>query len=80
MHAISGHRRPVNLSLDSALVEQAKALTGNLSAEVEKLLTSFVEDRMQAREHEMAKLRRSAAGWNQFNAKNASFADEFSTL
>jgi antitoxin CcdA len=36
-------RRPVNLSLNLALVARARGLTGNLSATVETLLTDFVE-------------------------------------
>ncbi|MBS0229734.1 MAG: type II toxin-antitoxin system CcdA family antitoxin [Proteobacteria bacterium] len=73
-------KRPVNLSLNAALVEQARALTGNLSAEVESLLAAFVQQRLRERDAQAERLRRSATAWNTYTDRHGSFADEFSTL
>jgi antitoxin CcdA len=73
-------KRPVNLTLNEDLVEQAKAITGNLSGVVESLLADFVE---QERKHQLAKaqaIESTVAAWNDFNTKNGSFADEYSSL
>ena len=73
-------KRPVNLSLNEALVAQARQMTGNLSAEVESMLADFVQRQKQLREAEAQRLRRAAMAWNRFAEKQGSFADEFSTL
>ncbi len=73
-------KRPVNLSLNAALVEQARALTGNLSAEVESLLADFVQQRLRERDAQAERLRCSATAWNAYTDRHGSFADEFSTL
>ncbi len=77
---ISAQKRAVNLTLNSDLVAQARAMTGNLSAKVESLLAEFV-----SREHEIhgaraRGLQRSAEEWREFTQSHGSFADEFSTL
>ena len=38
-------KRPVNLTLDAELVRRARAMSGNLSAQLETLLLEFVEKR-----------------------------------
>lgn len=73
-------KRPVNLSLDGDLVDRARAITGNLSAEVESLLTDFVQRGEAERAAEIQRLRDSTAEWNAFAERHDSFADEFSTL
>lgn len=73
-------KRPVNLSLNADLVERARALTGNLSAEVETLLADFVQRRQLERETQAERLRRSASAWNAWADSHGSLADEFSTL
>jgi antitoxin CcdA len=78
--ALQAPKRAVNLSLDGALVDRARALTGNLSAKVETLLTAFVESREAENEVEAARLRDAARSWNEFDERHGSFADEFSTL
>lgn len=75
-----GPKRPVNLSLNADLVEQARALTGNLSAEVEVLLADFVQQRLRERDAQADRLRRSASAWNAYADRQGAFADEFSTL
>lgn len=73
-------KRAVNLSLDGALVDRARALTGNLSGQVETLLAAFVESREAENEAEAERLRSAARSWNEFDERHGSFADEFSTL
>lgn len=73
-------KRAVNLFLSESLVDQARAMTDNLSAEVECLLAAHVAQQQQLREGEAGRLRRSAAVWNTYAEKHGSFADEFSTL
>ena len=43
-------KRPVNLTLNEALVDQARAYTSNLSATMESLLADFVAQQQQAAE------------------------------
>jgi antitoxin CcdA len=73
-------KRPVNLSLNIDLVERARRLTDNLSAQVETLLAEFVERREQEQQAEAERLERAAQAWNDFAERHGSFADEFSTL
>lgn len=73
-------KRPVNLSLNEDLVEQARALTNNLSAEVETLLAAHVQQQRQLRDAQADNLRRSAVAWDAYTEKHGSFADGFSTL
>jgi antitoxin CcdA len=73
-------KRPVNLSLNEDLVEQARGITDNLSGLVESLLADYVQ---AARNQRMAKakaLEETVATWNSFGDKRGSFADEYSTL
>jgi antitoxin CcdA len=73
-------RRPVNLSLNEDLVARARNMTGNLSAEVESSLATFVLRQTQLHQAEARKLKRSAIVWNAFTKRHGSFADEFSSL
>lgn len=78
--AAQPRKRAVNLFLSEELVEQARAMTNNLSAEVESLLAAHIAQQQQSREAEASRLRRCAAAWNTYTEKHGSFADEFSTL
>jgi len=71
-------KRPVNLNQD--LVAQARNLTTNLSAEVEAMLASFVEQKTLELRNDRERLKKSADVWNDFNSHHGSIADEFSTL
>jgi len=73
-------KRPLNLSLNTDLVAQARELTSNLSAEIEALLAAFVAERKGVIEEQRLSLQKAAAGWNNFVDQHGSFADEFSTL
>jgi antitoxin CcdA len=69
----SNAKRPVNLTLSVGVVEQARALTDNLSATV----VARTELERGAREQRIAEL---CEGWNEVNERHGSYADEFSPL
>lgn len=76
----AARKRPVNLTLNESLVNQAKGLTDNLSQVVESLLSGYVA---KAREEQLAKHKAAEATvkvWNDFNAKSCSIADDYSSL
>ena len=73
-------KRPVNLTLDVALVAQVKLYTRNLSATTELLLAEFVANQQQARVTRQQIADACAADWNAVHAAVGSFADEHSTL
>ncbi len=76
----SARKRPVNLTLNEALVIQAKAYTNNLSATMESLLTEFVNSQQRAQRNRQQKADMCAADWNGVYAAIGSFADEHATL
>jgi antitoxin CcdA len=76
----SGRKRPVNLTLNEALVAQAKAYTNNLSATMESLLADFVLTEQKARRDHQRVADTCAADWNTVHATIGSFADDHSTL
>lgn len=82
MSAISpaNGKRPVNLSLNQALVTQAKAYTDNLSATMETLLADYVAQQQQAQRTRQQHADACAEGWNAVHAMVGSYADEHSTL
>ena len=73
-------KRPVNLTLNRDLVTQVRALTDNLSAVVELLLTDYVERERQQRMAMIKTVEATVTAWNEFNVKHGSFADEYSSL
>jgi antitoxin CcdA len=77
---LAARKRPVNLTLNEDLVNQAKELTDNLSQVVESLLSGYLA---RARDERLAKSKAVQATvrmWNEFNAKSGSIADEYSSL
>ena len=76
----SSRKRPVNLTINEALVTQAKAYTDNLSATIESLLSDYVDSQQQARLERQRKVDGCVADWNAVHAAVGSFADEHSTL
>jgi antitoxin CcdA len=77
---LEARKRPVDLTLNEDLVQQAKGMTDDLSGAVESLLTEFVA---QEQRHRLAKakaLEATIAVWNDFNTRVDSFADEYSFL
>jgi post-segregation antitoxin (ccd killing protein) len=73
-------KRAVNLTLNEALVAEAKAYTTNLSATMEELLAAYVAQQQQARMSRQQVADACAADWNALSASVGSFADEHSTL
>jgi antitoxin CcdA len=76
----AARKRPVNLTLNEDLVNQATGLTDNLSQVVETLLSGFLAT---AREERLAKnqaVESTVNLWNDFNAKSGSISDEYSSL
>ena len=78
--AASTRKRPVNLTIDEALVTQARAYTNNLSATMESLLAEFVANQQSAQRNRQHAADACAADWNAVHAAVGSFADEHSTL
>jgi antitoxin CcdA len=77
---VDARKRPVNLTLNEDLVAQARAITDNLSAVVETLLTEYIAAEQQRRAAEANVVRETVATWNRFADEHGSFAAEHSTL
>ncbi|HEY6896600.1 MAG TPA: type II toxin-antitoxin system CcdA family antitoxin [Rhodocyclaceae bacterium] len=77
---LEARKRPVNLTLNEDLVQQARGMTDNLSAVVETLLAGYVEQERRQLDAKARKIAATVAAWNDFNDKAGSFADEHSTL
>jgi len=76
----STRKRPVNLTLNEALVTQAKTFTNNLSATMESLLAEFVLSQEKTQRDHLLVADACAADWNAVHASIGSFADEHTTL
>lgn len=76
----SSRKRPVNLTMNEALVAQAKTFTDNLSATMESLLADFVAAQQVAQRDRQRAADTCADDWNAVHASIGSFADEHSTL
>ena len=76
----AARKRPVKLTLNEDLVNQAKSITDNLSGVVESLPAEFVgRDRRERLERAKAVVA-TIATWNNFNSKLGSISDEYSSL
>src|SRR5574343_1332026 len=73
-------KRPVNLLLNEATVQQARVYTQNLSSTVDALLAEFVARERQLRQDQQQPYAQVAGAWNRFEEAHGSFADEHSTL
>jgi post-segregation antitoxin (ccd killing protein) len=78
----TARKRAVNLTLNEDIVAQAKAkaLTPNLSAVVETLLSGYVVQIQREKLSRQEQAKQVAGVWNGFNERTGSFADEYSTL
>lgn len=76
----NSRKRPVNLTLNEALVAQAKTYTNNLSATMEGLLAQYIADQQKARANRRQMADACAEEWNDFGSDHGSFADEYRTL
>jgi len=79
-HTAAARKRPVNLTLDTALIERARAHTSNLSATIESLLADFVARKESAERLRRQSADRCADDWNVLHDRLGSIADEHSTL
>lgn len=79
-HSASIRKRPVNLTINEALIAEAKIYTRNLSATVESLLAEFVIAQQSTQHNRQRVADVCAADWNVVHAAVGSFADEHSTL
>jgi post-segregation antitoxin (ccd killing protein) len=73
-------KRAVNLTMNEALVTQAKSYTNNLSATMESLLSEFVATQQSAQRKRQQEADVCVADWNAVHDAVGSFADEHSTL
>jgi post-segregation antitoxin (ccd killing protein) len=73
-------KKPVNLSLNEALVQESRAYCGNLSAKVEEMLQAYVVAERQARQQHRQQAEQAVAGWNALHDAAGSYADGHSTL
>ncbi len=76
----AARKRPVNLTLNEDLVNQAKSMTDNLSGVVESLLAEFVDRESRERLAKAKAVEATIAAWNRFNSDSGSIADEYSPL
>lgn len=72
-------KRPVNLTLNEALVAQARTYTDNLPATMKSLLAQFVTAQEAARRQRQQRAGACAADWNAVHAAIGSFADGHSS-
>jgi antitoxin CcdA len=77
---VAARKRPVNLTLNEDLVDQAKELTDNLSQVVESLLAEYLATAQEERLARSKAVESTVKLWNDFNAKSGSIADEYSSL
>lgn len=75
-----GSKRAVNLTLTESLVNQAKLYSNNLSATVEALLMSYVDQQAKASQQKVKDAQLVSIAWNAVNEQIGSFADEYSNL
>jgi len=73
-------KRPVNLLLNEATVQEARVFTRNLSSTVDGLLAEFVARERQLRQDQQQHYAEVSGAWNRFEEAHGSFADEHSTL
>ena len=76
----SSPKKPVNLSINEALVQESRAYCGNLSAKVEEMLQAYVVSERLVRQQHREKAQRAVADWNALHDASGSYADGHSTL
>jgi antitoxin CcdA len=76
----SAPRRPVNLNLNSDLVERCKSDVGNLSAHVEELLAADLEKHDAAAEAEKRRTARAIDAFAALYATHGSLSEEMQSL
>lgn len=79
-HNHNGARRPVNLNLNSDLVERCKAVAGNFSAHVESLLAADLDQRELRAAAEKAANERAIDAFAALYSTEGSLSEEFQDL
>ena len=73
-------KKPVNLSLSEALVQESRAYCGNLSAKVEEMLQAYVLSERLARHQHREQAQQAVTDWNAMHDASGSYADGHTTL
>ncbi len=73
-------KKPVNLTLSAALVQESRQYCGNLSAKVEEMLQNYVLAERQSRQQHRQQVQQAVASWNAWHETAGSYADGHSTL
>jgi antitoxin CcdA len=73
-------KKPVNLSLNDALVHESRAYCGNLSAKVEEMLKDYVASDRQLRQQHRQQAQQAVVIWNALHESVGSYADAHYTL
>jgi antitoxin CcdA len=76
----SAPKRPVNLNLNSDLVDRYRAAVGNLSAHVEQLLAADLEKRTSAAEAEKRRTERAIDAFSALYETHGSLSEEMQGL
>ena len=76
----TARKRPVILTLDENLVNQAKSLTDKVPGVVEELLSEFVARTHRHRIQRSKIVKKTVATWNRFNFKSGCIAAEYSSF
>jgi len=76
----SARKRPVKVTLNAELLDQAKHYTGNLSATMESLLAEFVAGKRRAWALRQLDVDVCVEQWNAFHDRICSFSDEHTSL
>lgn len=76
----SAPKRPVNLNLNSDLVERCKSEVGNLSAHVEELLAADLEKRTATAEIERRRTERAVDAFSALYEAHGSLSEEVQDL
>lgn len=76
----SAPKRPVNLNLNSDLVEQCRSGISNLSAHVEALLAADLEHRQNGLEAERRKTEQAIDAFAELYERHGSLSEEMQTL
>ena len=76
----SPSKRPVNLNLNTDLVERCRSEVGNLSAHVEALLAADLEKRAAAAEAEKRRTERAIEAFSALYEAHGSLSEEVQSL
>ena len=76
----SAPKRPVNLNLNSDLVEQCRSGIGNLSAHVEQLLAADLQQRQSQLEAEKRRTEQAIDAFTALYEKHGSLSEELQGL